>query len=472
LNLDDERFDLVVIGAGPAGQQAAFQATKLNASVALIERATVVGGECVQRGTLPSKTLRETAVYLAGLSSRSEGLLGGAVPSDVTVESLMRRQHAVRRAHEIFIRGQLERHHVVLRWGRARFLSAHDLEVTSVDGARKRVVADQIVIATGSRPRTPANVPVDHEHVLDSDSILSLTHLPRSLTVLGGGVIACEFASIFAALGVRVTMVDQERRPLAFLDRELTDCFIADFERRGGRFLGGRRFASVESDGASCVTIALEDGEQVRADKLLMALGRVAQVKGLDLEAAGLSLDERGHLSVDESFRTAVPHIYAVGDVIGPPALAATAMDQGRRVARIALGHPVDVPKDVIPIGIYTIPEIAAVGMTEAQAVERFGAAEIGRARFDEVARGLINGNPRGLLKLVATPEKRRLVGAHAVGEGSCEIIHVAQMAISAGFSAERLVDTVFNFPTMAEAYRVAALDLTSGRSSRLRKAA
>lgn len=463
-------FDAVVIGAGPAGQKAAIQFAKAGSNTLLIERGQGVGGECVHRGTIPSKTLRETAMYLAGLRSRSGGVIGQEIRPDLEVESLMRRKDSVRRAHERFIGEQLERNDVTLWRARARFLSPHALEATGVDGTRRTVHAETIVITTGSRPRTPPDVPVDHESILDSDSILSLIYLPASLAVLGGGVIACEFATVFAALGVSVTIIDKADRPLAFLDPEITSAFVADFERRGGRYLARRTIERVETDGLQVVT-SLGAGETIRSQKLLCALGREAQVHGLGLEAAGLEVTPRGLIAVDEHYRTAVPHIYAAGDVIGPPSLAATSMEQGRCAARHALGLPMDRRADVTPVGIYTIPEMASVGLSESEARAR-GPICVGSARFDELARGHISGATQGLLKLLADGETGTLLGAHILGEGATELIHVAQMALVAGLPTAAFIENVFNFPTFAEAYRVAAIDIEGQMASARARAA
>jgi NAD(P) transhydrogenase len=390
-------------------------------------------------------------------------VLDVSVPPQTKVASLMRRLKSVRASHEAFYDQQLQRNEVERLRGRARFLSSEVVEVRSPDRSVRRVRAGVIVIATGSRPRQPDNVPIDHEHVLDSDSVLSLIYLPHSLTVLGAGVIACEFASIFAALGVQVTMVDSGPRPLAFLDPDLTARYVTAFERMGGTFLPGKKVEGARWDGTACVT-RLASGEELRAEKLLCAQGRVANVADLGLEAANLALTPRGYIPVDAHLRTAVPHVYAAGDVIGPPALAATSMEQGRRAMRHALGLPVPEGGDAVPVGIYTIPEIACVGLTEEQAVARFGSAVVGRAKYEELARAHINGQTDGLLKLVAGPEGH-VVGAHIIGESAIELVHVAQMALIAKLTLEAFVDNVFNFPTMAEAYRVAAIDAAAKRA-------
>lgn len=464
------RFDVVVIGGGPGGQKAAVQASKAGKRVLLIDRESAVGGECVHRGTIPSKTLRQCGInYLHWTRDFVDHAAGERC--QLAIATLLRRQKAVMKAHERYMSRQMERNRIVTWRGQASFAGPHELEVKAVDGSRRSVHADVIVIATGSRPRTPANVPVDHEHILDSDSILSLAYLPTSMLVLGAGVIACEFASIFAAFGVRVTIVDKGERPLGFIDSELTTRFAAEFEALGGAFIGRRSIGKVEFDGVSQVELTLENGEVLRADKLLCALGRVAQVSGLALDKAGLAVNPRGTLDVDANCATSVPGIYAVGDVIGPPALAATSMEQGRRAVRHALGLPPLNVSSTTPVGIYTIPEMASVGATEAEVAARHGAACVGRASFAELARGHINGDEGGLLKLVCDPSGRKLLGAQILGDGATELIHVAQMAIATGQDVDVFIDNVFNFPTFAEAYLVAALDVLEKRQQ-LAKAA
>jgi NAD(P) transhydrogenase len=453
-----ERFDMVVLGGGPAGTQAAQHAAQRGRRVLLVDRHAEVGGECVHHGTIPSKTLRESAVYLAGLRQRSPELLRDDIGPGMLVRALMRRLDGVHRAYSHTRTVDLSRCGVEHQQGRARFLAPHELEIRLIDGARRVVHTDFVVIATGSRPRQPTEIPIDHERVLDSDSILRLIYLPRSLCVLGAGVIACEFASVFQALGVEVTLVDKGDRPLGFLDRELTDVFMHAFERDGGRFVGGKKPIGVGFDDPSRVTVRLEDGCEVAAEKVLVALGRTATLAGLDLARAGLVTTERGFLAVDRDGRTNAPHVFAAGDVVGPPALAAWSMEQGRRAALAAFDLDVPSGRSAIPIGIYTVPEIASIGLDEAAARERHGAVVVGRASFAELARGRINGTTDGLLKLVAAGDGR-LLGAQVAGEGATELIHLAQVALMGGLGLDAFVDNVFNFPTLAEAYRVAAID-------------
>ena len=459
--MSSEAFDVIVIGSGPAGQNAAVQAAKGGRSVLVVERERGVGGECVHRGTIPSKTLREVAIYLSGLRQRSAGLAIEPGPS-TKLNSLMSRLGSVLGAHENYMAAQLERSDVQIVRGRARFLHAHEIEVRTPRGGRETFRAETFVIATGSRPRDPHNVPLDHQTILDSDSLLSPSYLPESLIVLGAGVIASEWASIFQALGTDVTIIDKGERPMGFLDPELSHCFVEAFEAAGGTYLGQTRTSSVRVNRTAGATVELEDGSSLTAEKVLVALGRTACLDGLGLDALGLEPTGRGYLEVDDYGRTAVSHIYAVGDVVGPPALAAAAMEQGRRAMRHALGLEVGPPSRALPAGIFTIPEMACVGRTEEQARADFEGVLVGRARFDEVARGQINGATEGLLKLVVAEKTGELLGAHIVGEGAAELVHLAQIAILGHLSVHTFVEHVFNFPTLAEAYRVAALDVVA----------
>jgi NAD(P) transhydrogenase len=461
---DTARFDVIVIGTGPAGLAAAHAAARAQRRTLVVEKARGLGGECLHRGTIPSKTLRETALAFATFRRRSAHVVEVSVPEDVQVESLSQRLEQVTRTHERGIEAQLQRGGVAIWRGRAKFVGAHELEVTDPSGISRRAKADAIILATGSRPRPVPSVPIDHEHVLDSDSILSLRYLPRSLAVLGGGVIACEYSSIFAALGVQVTLIDRAERPLPFCDPEIVARFERAFEVAGGKILRRAEVVSVAFDGFSSVQTRLASGDVVVSEKVLCALGRVAAVDGLDLHAGGLALGPRGHLVVDAHGRTSVPGVYAAGDLVGPPSLASSSADQGRRAARHALGlHGGPVP-ELAPMGIYTIPEIASVGLSEADARARFGNVLIGRARFEDLARGQIAAIEDGMLKLVCDASGRRLLGAQMVGEGATELVHVAQMALAGRLEIDTFVENVFNFPTLAEAYRVAALEIIAQR--------
>ena len=459
-------YDVVVIGSGPAGQKAAIQAAKVGKKVLIVEKELGVGGACVHRGTIPSKSLRETAVYLRGIRTRCGDAFPIQVPEHIQVASLMTRMDGVMRGHEHFIAKQLQRNAIDQWHGRARFLSPSEVEVSAIRGTKRVAFGRQIVIATGSRPRTPLEIPIDHEHILDSDSILSLIYLPKSLTVLGAGVIACEYASIFAALGVQVTIIDKGDRPLGFLDPELSEGFRKSFVTMSDSvFLGGKKTKRVGFDGVSSVVTELEDGTKVTSEKLLCALGRVANVEELNLRAAGLAVNERGNIPVDEHCQTKVQNIYAVGDVIGPPSLASSSMEQGRRAMRHALGLPLGTSAENIPAGIYTIPEMSSVGLTEEQVKQREGDVVVGRASFAELARGHLTAQTDGMLKLVCDRMGQKVLGAQILGEGATELIHLAQMAIATEAPVDVFVESIFNFPTLAEAYRVAALDVQRQRA-------
>lgn len=452
-------YDIVIIGAGPAGQKAAIQGAKAGKRVALIERERGIGGSCVYRGTIPSKTFRESALHINRLRRASEAFEFRIKP-DAEISALLSRLEEVVHAHDIFMSKQLRRNGISLFHGRARFLNDRTVEMQAVDGARQQFTAEHFVIATGSRPRNPPEFPVDHEHILDSDSLLSMIYLPRSLAIIGGGVIGCEYASIFALLGVQVTLIDRATAPLQFMDQELVAQFVTSFAQHGGQYLGGQTIHSMAWDGATQVVTILGDGQIVKSEKLLVALGRQANVEDLNLTAAGLQLNAKGSLSVNQYCQTDVPHIYAAGDMVGAPALASKAMEQGRRSVRHALNLPIGDAVSTIPLGIYTIPEMASIGMDEKMASERYRNPIVGRAKFEEIARAQISGSSDGLLKMIADPQGERLLGIQIVGESATELIHLGQMALQQGAMIESFIDNVFNFPTYAEAYRVAALDI------------
>ncbi len=459
-------FDIIVIGAGPAGQKAAIQGAKAGKRVALIERERGIGGSCVYRGTIPSKTLRESALQLDRLKSAGAAFDFSLKP-DIQIATLLSRLEDVISAHDTFMSRQLRRNGISLLHGRAGFLDAHTIEMLTVDGGRQSLTADAIILATGSRPRNPENIPVDHEHILDSDSLLSMIYLPRSLTIIGGGVIGCEYASIFALLGTQVTLIDRAPSPLQFMDHELVTHFVKLFEQQGGRYLGGQQILEVRWDGAAHVVTTLKDNPPVKSEKLLVALGRQANIEDLNLAAAGLTATEKGTVSVNQFCQTDVPHIYAVGDMVGAPALASKAMEQGRRAARHAMNLPVGDAASTIPLGIYTIPEMASIGLDEEAARERYRNPLIGRAKFEEVARAQISGAGQGLLKMVADPSGEQLLGVQIVGDSATELVHVGQSALQQGATIESFIDNIFNFPTYAESYRIAALDILGQAAKR-----
>ena len=458
------KVDVVIIGSGPAGQKAAVQAAKAGKSVAIIERDQWLGGACVHRGTIPSKTLRENALRVKKMRENA-ALCQFELAEDTEMSTLIDRLNRVLKAHDGFMVNQIERNKIERIHGRAKFLSPNCIEVTKVRGEPEQIEATSFVIASGSIPRKPDNIPVDHENIFDSDSVLTMLYLPKSLTVLGGGVIASEYASIFQALGVKVTMIDRYPLPLGFMDGDLTSKFVHAFQEMGGTWMGEKNVESVEWDGLSEVITKCDDGTVVKSAKLLCAAGRVANVKDLEIEAAGLELNEFGNISVDDMLQTKVPHIYAAGDVIGPPSLASASMEQGRRASCNALGIEVGPMSKMIPSGIYGIPELSAVGMTEQQAKKEFGDdIVIGRANFEEISRGQINGIRDGMLKIICDPQGEQVLGVQIVGEGATELIHIGQMAMLSKASVDIFVESIFNFPTLAEAYRVAALAIIGQR--------
>ena len=452
-------YDIIVIGAGPAGQKAAVQGAKAGKRVALIERERGIGGSCVYRGTIPSKTLRESALHLDRLKRAGEALQFNLKP-DTQIATLLSRLEQVVQAHDSFMSKQLRRNGISLLHGRARFVNAHTIEMQTVDGASQEFTAGTIVVATGSRPRNPKEIPVDHEHILDSDSLLSMLYLPQSLAVIGGGVIGCEYASIFALLGVEVTLIDRAPYPLQFMDKELVEQFVKGLEHYGSHYLGESEIVEVRWDGVTHVVTTLKSGTIIKSEKMLVALGRQANIEDLDLEAAGLSLSDKGLIPVNQSCQTNMEHIYAVGDMVSGPALASKAMEQGRRAVRHALNLPIGDAASTIPLGIYTIPEMASIGLDEMGARERYKDPLIGRAKFEEIARAQISGAGQGLLKMIADPAGDRLLGVQVVGDSATELVHLGQLALQNGATVESFIDNVFNFPTYAEAYRIAALDI------------
>ncbi|MDQ8201682.1 Si-specific NAD(P)(+) transhydrogenase [Pelagicoccus sp. SDUM812003] len=467
----DQTFDLIVIGSGPGGQKAATEATKRGLKVAIVERERAVGGTCVHLGTIPSKTLREAALTIATLR-RNADFFDFKLKEDMEVSTLMRRLDTVLQSYTGFISEYLGINSGKLFQGRACFVDPHTVLVTTVKGKKITLRARNTVIATGSRPRTPQQIPVDHEHILDSDSILSMIYLPRSLTVIGAGVIASEYASIFSLLGVQVTMIDRTPRPLMFMEPELTSKFLDHFTRNGGTYIGNARVDEVEWNGFQTVT-RLDNGKEIASDKLLVAQGRLANTETLNLEALGMKTGRNGTIEVDETYQTSVPGIYAVGDVIGPPSLASVSMEQGRRAACAIAGENISHQINIVPIGIYAVPELSSVGLSEEEAREQYGDdIIIGRADFDEVARGQIAGIQDGMLKIISDPEGKKILGVHIVSEGATDLIHVGEMAIINGNEVDTYLENIMNFPTLGEAYRIAALSIVNKRAQRAKKRA
>jgi NAD(P) transhydrogenase len=460
-----DSFDFLCVGSGPAGQKAAIQAAKAGFRAAIIERDAQVGGSCLLSGTIPSKALREQALRYRRMQG-SASSLAVELRGDAPLSALLHGVDIVIAAQDRYLQAQLARNQVELIRGRGVFLDANRVEVQRLDGSRIVVRAPRVLLATGSRPRHIAAIEVDHEHILDSDSILSLSYIPRSMIVLGSGVIACEYASIFAALGCAVTLLDKAQEPLGFLDSALRKGFLLAFEAMGGKYSGGAEAASARFDGFSQVEVQLRSGEVLSTDIVFAAFGRVANLDGIGLDRLQLAITNRGHVQVNDRFETNLAGIFAAGDAIGPPALACAAADQGRRAALAAFGLPPPAATSLTPSGVYTIPEIATVGLSQSEAAAKKIDLVVGRADFSEVARAHIAGEPTGFLALLCERSTARVLGVQVIGEGATELVHLGQAAIAAGASADFFVEQIFNFPTMTEAYRIAAFDVLKQRST------
>jgi len=450
-------YDLMVIGSGPAGQKAAVQAAKLGKRVGVAERRQV-GGVSVNTGTIPSKTLREAVVYLTGLSHRDVYGQSYRVKEEITVEDLAVRTRWVIEREVDIVRAQLARNRIEVISGTASFEDPHTIVVRAPGGEARHASADNIVIASGSRPAHPPSVAFDSGTILDSDSLLELARIPTSLVVVGAGVIGIEYASMFAALGTKVTVVERRPQLLDFCDSEVVEGLRYHLRDLGVVFRLGEAVASVEPHEGTTVT-TLESGKRIMSEAVLYSAGRQGATDALALENAGLEADERGRIKVDESYRTAAEHIYAVGDVIGWPSLAATSMEQGRLAASHAFDHSTKSVGGLLPFGIYTIPEISFVGKTEEELTDAAIPYEVGISRYRELARGQILGDLYGTLKLLVSPDDRRILGVHVFGTSATEVVHIGQAVMGNGGTIDYLVDSVFNYPTLAESYKVAALD-------------
>jgi len=455
-------FDLAVLGSGPGGQKAAIMAAKLGHRVCVVDSKSMVGGVCVNTGTIPSKTLREAVLYLTGMQMRDLYGASYRVKEEITISDLLARlQHVVGRETEV-IRAQLLRNHIELIPGMASFVDPHTLSI-DIEGQQlhRTLTADKIIIATGTLPARPGNVDFDATRVLDSDQILTLEKVPDSLVVVGAGVIGAEYASIFAALGTRVTLVEKRPQMLDFCDPEIVESLKFHLRDHSMSFRFGEEVATVQSSGRGTIT-TLASGKKIAAEVVMYSAGRQGNTTELGLEFAGLEADRRGRLVVNERYETAVPHIYAVGDVIGFPALAATSMDQGRLAASYAFGEPANELQRLQPIGIYTIPEISFCGKVEAELTSESVPFEVGISRYRELARGQITGDSYGMLKLIVHAETREILGVHVFGTSATELVHIGQAIMGCGGTVDYLVDTVLNYPTLSEAYKVAALDVSN----------
>ena len=454
-----ERFDLVVVGGGAAGEKGAAQAAYFGKRVGVVERRSEPGGATVHTGTLPSKTLREAALFLSGYRQRD--LYGVSVEVDpgLEVAKLVARKNAVRELETDRMLGNLARHRVELVHGEGRLVDASTVEVTSDGGERRRLAADVILLVTGSSPFRPPGIPFEDPDVHDSDDILEIDRRPASLAVLGGGVVGCEYASMFAALGTDVHLVERREPLLPFLDAEIVDRMAAGMRDLGVTFHFGERVETVERRGGALVC-TMPSGGTIAAEKVLVTAGRVGNTAGLGLAELGVETDDRGRILVDERFRTSVDGVFAAGDVIGSPALASTSMEQARVAVCRAFGFAYKQEvSGLLPYGVYTIPEVSCVGLSEQDAASRGIAVVIGRAMFRDNARGAIIGDRDGMTKLVFDRATRRLIGCHCVGERASELVHVGHAVMTLHGTVETFIEMVFNYPSLSETYKYAAYD-------------
>jgi NAD(P) transhydrogenase len=451
-------YDLLVIGTGPAGQKAAVQAAKLGKKVGVIERKEVVGGVCANTGTIPSKSLREAVLYLSGFRQRHLYGAGYRLKSTVTIEDLaFRANHIIQQEVQIVER-QMARNQIDLIYGTASFVDPHRLQIRHAGGTSEHT-AHVILIAVGTEPARPADIPFDGDSVIDTDSLLTLKRIPESIVIVGGGVIGTEYASILAALGVPVTLIDKRPRLLEFVDAEIIEALQQQMKDIGVTLYHEEEVLTIKKETDGQIHVSLRRARPIEATTLMYAIGRVGATHGLNLDIVGLKPDNRGRLTVNEHFQTAVPHIYAAGDVIGFPALASTSMQQGRHASCHAFGHPDHTDTDLLPYGIYAIPEISMVGQNEEDLHKAGVPYGVGIARYKEIARGQLIGDETGMLKLLFNRNTHELLGVHAIGEGATELIHIGQAVIAYNGKLEYFIDTVFNYPTLAECYKVAALD-------------
>ncbi|MGE0321158.1 MAG: Si-specific NAD(P)(+) transhydrogenase [Polyangiaceae bacterium] len=459
----DAEYDLVVVGGGPAGEKGAVQAAYFGKRVALVERAVDPGGACVHTGTLPSKTLREASLFLAGHRHRELYGISVAVERCAAAPRLASRKDAVRAEEVARMRWNLERHHVELIHGYGRFRGPHELAVTRPDGSEILLRAKHFLVATGSSPFRPSNIDFEDPDIEDSDSVLELARVPASLTVIGAGVIGCEYATLFAELEVKVTLVEARAEILGFLDDELVRRLESAMRSKGMVLHFGDGHESVKRDERGIVT-RLASGTEVVSEQLLFAAGRGGNTKNLGLQELGIEIDKRGYIKVDTDYQTAVPSIWAAGDCIGFPALASTSMEQARVAVCHAFGFDYKRSMDtLLPYGIYTIPEVSAVGLTEEDAEAQEREIVVGRAFYRDNARGKIIGDREGIVKLVFDKQTRKLIGCHCMGDRASELVHIGQTAIALGGTVDTFIELVFNFPTLSETFKYAAYDALSG---------
>ncbi|MGB3211822.1 MAG: Si-specific NAD(P)(+) transhydrogenase [Desulforhopalus sp.] len=454
------QYDFIIIGTGPAGIAAAITASKSGKKVLILEKEGSLGGVCVNTGTFPSKTLREAVLHLTGHLKRKvfEEDYCSTHDSEISMERLQQRLHNVRTQEHAIITGQLQRNGIDIIRGNSRFHDAHTIIVDQLDNNGQTYLAgDRIFIATGSQPRNPPYVPFDHEVIVDSKSILKIARVPKSLIIVGGGVIGSEYATIFAALGVKVTLLDRGERLLKFLDHEISSELQKNFPKGNVEYIHNCGDFKIERN-ESGAQITLTGNRVISADCLFFALGREANTAGLAIENAGIRLNRNHYIEVNELFQTSTPNIYAMGDVVGWPSLAATAMIQGRLAALNALKTRVESFPKIFPFGIYTIPEISYIGITEEEAIAREYKIVIGRCRYRELPRGQISGEREGMLKMIVHQDTREILGVHILGGGATEVIHIAQIALIHNAKIDLFIDNIFNYPTYSEALKIAAL--------------
>jgi NAD(P) transhydrogenase len=457
MNTGSNRFDLVVIGSGPAGQKGAIGAAKLGKRVAIVDRREMTGGVSLHTGTIPSKTLREAVLYLTGYRQRAFYGRDYKLKEEISTADLMERVNTVVTREMSVIREQLRRNGVHMIDGMARFTGPHTLEVEGSQGGQL-VEADHILIACGTRAIHPSELPFG-DGMVDPDQIGLVGRIPRDLIVVGAGVIGLEYASMATALGVKVTVIDQRPAMLDFVDHEIVEALGYHMRQQEAVFRLGEKVTEIRIGERGLVQVGLESGKRLHAERLLYAAGRQVNTDLLNLAAAGLEPDARGRITVNEHFQSAVEHIYAAGDCIGFPCLAATSMEQGRRAAHHMFGRPAASRPSLFPYGIYTIPEISMVGRTEQELTSAGIPYETGVARYEEIAKGQIVGDETGMLKILFHPDTLKVLGVHAIGENATEIIHIGQTLLALGGTVEFFRDSVFNYPTFAEAYKVAALN-------------
>jgi NAD(P) transhydrogenase len=453
-------FDLIVLGAGPAGEKGAVQAAYFGKKVAIIERGAEPGGAAVHTGTLPSKTLRETAIYLSGYRNRELYGLSLELNREVAIPKLLSRKDTVRELEVARMRWNLQRHGVECMQGVARFVDKNTVEVLGTGGSARRVTGEVFLVATGSTPFQPENIPFDDEDIDDSDTILLLDRLPASMVIIGGGVIGCEYASMFAAMHVQVTLIEGRPRLLPFLDLEMGERLRAALATLGVDLRLGEQYKSVARAPGRGIVVTLASGAEIACDKLLCASGRSGCTKELGLDGIGVAVDKRGYVTVDGDYRTAAPNVYAAGDVIGFPALASTSMEQARVAVCHAFGFTYKRQvAHLIPYGVYTIPEVSCVGLSEEDAQKQKIDYVVGRAFYRDNARGKIVGDKDGAIKLVFERASRKLIGAHCIGDRASELVHVGQAIITLGGTVETFIEMVFNYPTLSESFKYAAYD-------------